>query len=89
MTFRFFLFFCCHDILAIIMLVVLQERLSTCALVCSTWAAAAASSSKTLMVHLRSQVQADNLAAWLVQHGPSIEHMSICRYSQDNLRLRP
>lgn len=55
-----------------------QERLSTCALVCSTWAAAGAGASKALVVQLRSQAQADNLSAWLDQHGPSIQHLSVC-----------
>jgi hypothetical protein len=56
---------------------VLQERLSTCALVCRTWATASAGASKVLTVQLRSQAQADNLAAWLTQYGSSIEHLSV------------
>jgi len=60
----------------------LQDRLSSCALVCTTWAAAGAAASKALHVQLRDQGQADNLGAWLAQHGSSIEHLSICSDQQ-------
>lgn len=55
----------------------MQERLSTCTLVCQTWAAAGAGASKVLAVQLRSQAQADNLTAWLAQHGSAIEQLSV------------
>jgi hypothetical protein len=57
--------------------VFLQERLSTCALVCRTWATASAGASTVLTVQLRSQAQADSLAAWLTQYGSSIEQLSV------------
>jgi hypothetical protein len=74
-----------HEVLAGIMkLLDMRHRLSSCALVHSTWAAAARAATDSIQVQLRSDFHCYTLFEWLRQHG---EHSRSLRLDAQGLYI--
>jgi hypothetical protein len=54
----------------------LRQRLSSCALVCSTWAAAAAAATNSINIEILPK-QLPALGLWMQQHGKYVQHLQV------------